>query len=40
MKQASRRDVPTTTCSNIFSGLEQADLKVDLNYPGFAETPN
>jgi len=33
MKQASRQDIPTTTCSNVFC-LEQADLKVDLNYPG------
>jgi hypothetical protein len=32
-KQASRQDIPTTTCSNVFF-LEQADLKVDLNYPG------
>jgi hypothetical protein len=32
-KQASRQDIPTTTCSNVFC-LEQADLKVDLNYPG------
>jgi hypothetical protein len=34
MKQASRQDIPTTTCSNVFFCLEQADLKVDLNYPG------
>jgi hypothetical protein len=34
MKQASRQDIPTTTCSNVFFLLERADLKVDLNYPG------
>jgi Tautomerase enzyme len=33
MKQASRQDIPTTICSNVFFCLEQADLKVDLNYP-------